>query len=316
MSTPSDPKGRPQRPVLSVVTTSVFMPPDTLRAIEKTLEKGVVDLTQMPLAELLQRFTQNREERRVIHINIAVCAVTDCFAAVKNQELADREKDFARKNEGAGHYLYRYLRANCGFPPSKATKISTYLEGPIVEGLTPADIRKRMMKEWKLEDGYNDALRKRGNEMSEATEPYGDENGGGDSAEPDVNEDSDGESKPSRKKAKGKAAASHRNHTESSYDDPPKPSKSGKKAAPAEEEGSDGHEAELFDAPPPIELTGERHGLDGQRKSFAIVYYGVRGRPNKIKFLSPKRTQRLAEEYLEKEHETGRKKMRRGDEAA
>jgi len=171
------------RPILSIARLPSLSTED-IEAIEGTLARGSVDLTQLPLDDLLKRFAQNREDRRLIHIDISICAVKDCFAAVKNGQVDAREKAFrdSPKGESTGHYLYRFFVVKCEFSKSKATKISTYLEGLVREGLDPAEIRKQMVKNWTLEDGYNEALRARDeteaddyddDEADDPTEPGG-----------------------------------------------------------------------------------------------------------------------------------------------
>ncbi len=296
-------------------TNSASLSPEDMEAIKKTLSSRSTDLTQPPLEDLLRRYAQSREEQRRIHIGIALCAFTDCFAAVRNDEVQARENAFGRKlkpEENTGHYFYRFLRANCGFPAPKATKMSSYLVAQARAGLNPHDLNERMMRTWTLEDGYNDVVRARQAEKAD---------------DHDGDDESDGEN------SKTKAIRPKRSARSGGFnDDPPMRLNTEERPQSAKDSVEDDGDEECEqpesirsrrrsrvaeaedvsersgydDEPPPIELVGSRYSVGSERKSFAMVYYGVRGRPYKIKFLSPQKAKAQAERHLVVEHKTKR----------
>lgn len=245
------------------------LPDEDVEAGKKIL-RGKIDLTQTPVADLLKQLTRNREENRKIHIGICREAYVDLLTAIMQGKVSAREALFQAKlkNDEHGHYLYQYFRVCCDFSPSKSTKLATYLQAKLHEGLDPQKLQERMLGDgWTIEGGYEEVLEDRTEEDDDEDDETADECE--DEEDEDV-EDEDG-------------------------DDDDEPKASAKKSKKRQQKTkADEHS---------IETLGKPVALGDARKSFAIVYYNFGLNIRKIEYLSPNKARDQARRYLRKQNE-------------
>lgn len=287
------------RPVSSLPATSDFVPTDEFNIVKKLLRDGSINLKQPPLEELLQRLTRNEKEWRHAHVAIAVAAYKAFFAVIKSNDVDRCEKQLAEVlhlEDRRGHLFYRFFVGRCKFARPKSTKLATYLQARIHDGLTPSELETTMMEKWHLERSYQEALNDLDGASAEETSMTNNQR----------KKDKEKHSSPADRRATKPQASSD-------DDGPPKPPKSGKKPAPADEQEDDPDEDNepkaTKKAARPIKISGEPDPLAGyENEALARVRYGKRGQPLRIKYLSAGSALEDAENQL---HEIARRRAKR-----